>query len=141
MDGPRQLLAVIDRLLEGDVRLDLAESSLRPKRISLKRRFRLYGMLRFSICSRSSGERTRYSSIPSAKPVAALADAGHAAQDAGQVQLVVVAVIEVPGQPRGDLPAVDLHDVALPRGLADLHDARVQGRPRRARGTVGTGWS
>ncbi len=41
-------------------------------------------------------------------------------------------MIEVPGQPRGDLLAVDYHDVALTWRLSDFDDARVQGstRPR-----------
>ena len=62
--------------------------------------------------------------MPSTKPVIPPSGGDlDGAEHAGPVELVVVAVVEVPRQPLRQQPTVDLDDPALVRFVADLDDA------------------
>ena len=73
--------------------------------------------------------------MPSTKPV--IPPSGRdldGAQDSGPVELIVVAVVEVPGQPLRQQSTVHLDDPALVRFVADLDDTEhVAADPGRRR--------
>ena len=131
MDGTRQLLAVVDRLLQRDMRFDLTESFAQAEAHIAEAQIQAVQDVAVLDLALQLGRQdpVEVDAVGEAG-LAALADTGHAAQNAGQVQFVVVAVVEVPGQPRRDFPALEHHDVALTRGLPDLDDAGMQGLTR-----------